>query len=194
MPRVSEPRTAVTAGALPSQRRWNDVPRVNHNPPFGLDLCASRRYTEVNGRPCVAADHCPDEPIQGAPVRLCSKHLREVYEFASDLVTERWDAGVREYVSGLHDTFKPPRVVRQPKSGWVYFVKFGDRIKVGYSTDPRKRLSSVPHDERIGCVPGTLEDEAAWHDLLRDFRITGEWFRAEPEVLATIRRVVRNGQ
>lgn len=131
---------------------------------------------------------CSDLAIDAAPVPLCGKHLRKVYEFAQDLVTEQWDGAMRDYVAGLHSKFTPPRAVRR-RPGNVYFIRLGDRIKVGYSERPEARLRSLPHEEVIGVVPGTFQDEHAWHQLLADYRVTGEWFRADPEVVAHIRRV-----
>jgi hypothetical protein len=148
------------------------------------------RITIDESRPCVASDHCPNEIIPDCPVRLCGAHLREVYGFAADMVSDRWDEAVRCYVSELHDTFKPPKAVKQPRLGWVYFVRFGDRVKVGYTTNPDQRLVAVPNDEVIGLIPGTRDDEAAWHELLADRHVTGEWFNADAELLATLANVV----
>jgi hypothetical protein len=150
----------------------------------------ARRITEAIGRPCVANDYCPGDPLPDAPVRLCGKHAREMYEFCSDMVGNRWDSAVREYVSELHGTFKPPQAVKQPRAGWLYFIRFGDRVKIGYSTNPDARLQALPHERVIGVIPGSRSDEAAWHKLLADFRVVGEWFRADPTVLEVLERVV----
>lgn len=140
---------------------------------------------------CVAHENCDRELVPGAPVRLCGHHLREAYEFAQDFIAARWDGAVREYVADLQDTFKPPRsVTKRPRPGFVYFVRLGDRIKIGYSENVDKRLTVVPHEEVLGVIPGTRDDERAWHKLLADYRTVGEWFRAEPDVLAAVARVV----
>lgn len=139
---------------------------------------------------CVANEHCTQEPIDGCPVHLCGKHLREAYTFAAEMVEDNWDGAVREYVAGLHDTFKPPKAVKQPLAGWVYFIQFGNRVKVGYTTRPVQRMKHLPHERVIGMVPGTREDEAGWHRLLSPHHIVGEWFDADPEVLAVIERVL----
>jgi hypothetical protein len=107
------------------------------------------------------------------------------------MVTERWDGAVREYVADLQDTFKPPLAVRKrPRPGSVYFVRLGDRVKIGYSENVPKRLTVIPHEEVLGVIHGTREDEQGWHQLLADYRTVGEWFRAEADVLDHIRRVV----
>lgn len=145
----------------------------------------------VPNGPCVGSNHCAGEPIDGAPIRICGRHLRELYAFAADLVESNWDGAVREYVSGLHDTFKPPRAVKQPLAGWLYFVRFGDRVKIGYTTNPDQRLRDIPHERVIGIVPGTRADEKAWHALLANFHVVGEWFAADPEVVRKLEQVVR---
>jgi hypothetical protein len=146
---------------------------------------------DLSNGDCVASSECPEPLIAGAPVRLCGKHIREVYEFAQDLVTDRWDGAVREYVAGLHDTFKPPPAVKKrPRQGYVYFIRLGDRIKIGYTENVDRRLSELPHEEVLGVIPGTRDDEQGWHRLLADYRTVGEWFLADPEVLEAVARVV----
>jgi hypothetical protein len=61
---------------------------------------------------------------------------------------------------------------------------------VGFTTRPDQRLKNLPHEEVIGFVPGSRADEAAWHKLLVDYHVVGEWFRADPEVLSALARVI----
>jgi hypothetical protein len=105
------------------------------------------------------------------------------------MVSEKWDEAVRGYVSELHERFEPPRLIKQPRPGYVYFIRFGDRVKIGYTTDFARRRTELPHDAVLGVIPGTLDDEAAWHRLFADLRIKGEWFHADRELLAAIERV-----
>lgn len=167
-------------------RRVHSLPRpLGSGPRPGVRVSAAYRV-------CIGNDnYCPNDPVPDGPVALCPKHLREVYAFAQDMVSQRWDAAVREYVGTLHDKFKPPpSVLRRPRQGYVYFIRLGDRVKIGFSEVPASQLKNLPHEEVIGIVPGTREDEQTWHRLLADFRVTGEWFRAEPEVLAALAAVV----
>lgn len=138
---------------------------------------------------CTGNDgRCTAPPVPDAPVALCGKHLREVYEYAHDLVTQRWDGAVREFVAELLPRFTPPpSVKRRPRPGTVYFIRLGDRIKVGYSENLDRRLA---HEEILGFVPGTRADEQAWHQLLAPHRVTGEWYRAELDVLDQVKAVL----
>lgn len=87
--------------------------------------------------------------------------------------------------------------------GFVYFIGDKDewgsawsdlRMKIGYSNDPRARLSQLqignPNELRlIAAIPGNEEVEAAFHRVFGRQRIRGEWFSAWGIHLATIRHV-----
>lgn len=70
-----------------------------------------------------------------------------------------------------------------PSEGYVYFIRAGERIKIGFSKNPWGRLSEIKSSnldaEMIGVFPGTLEDEAAMHKKFHLFHISREWFRGE---------------
>jgi hypothetical protein len=72
-------------------------------------------------------------------------------------------------------------------SGYVYAIRSGDRVKIGWSGKPHSRLSKIRSDssfecELIGAVPATMEQEREAHSLFSRWRIAGEWFdyRAGP--------------
>lgn len=83
--------------------------------------------------------------------------------------------------------------MEKPKS-WVYFLQSGERgaVKIGFTgSAPMVRLSALqtgnPEPLRLlGAVPGVREDETALHERFARFRIGGEWFRPEPELLSFI--------
>lgn len=81
------------------------------------------------------------------------------------------------------------RVTFKKKQSFVYFARLGDLIKVGHSTNPAQRASSLSA-ELIGFVPGTPEREAALHSSLRKFRVRNEWYRADAELLAVVERML----
>lgn len=65
----------------------------------------------------------------------------------------------------------------------VYYMRFGDRVKIGYTTNLASRLKAVPNDELLATEPGTRAVEAARHHQFRELRLTGEWFdHVEPLV------------
>jgi len=63
----------------------------------------------------------------------------------------------------------------------LYFLKSGNAVKIGYSTNPRGRLHSL----QTGCsepaffakiIPGRRADEARFHKRYAEYRLRGEWF------------------
>lgn len=85
--------------------------------------------------------------------------------------------------------------LQKPAQGFIYFV--GGRrgpIKIGYSTDVRKRLAKlrVGSSQRLSLMakaPGTMEEERRMHRQFSHLRIRGEWFRRDPEIIAEIARI-----
>lgn len=75
--------------------------------------------------------------------------------------------------------------------GYVYVVRCQRFHKIGWSADPARRL---PHYQvhnpypvaLVGTVPGTREDEAAWHREHAAKRVRGEWFRLTRDDVARI--------
>lgn len=79
-------------------------------------------------------------------------------------------------------------------TGFVYAMVSGDVVKIGYSTNPRARASQVrcntPADiDLVGYIPGTVDDERAFHARLSEWRISGEWFRLEGAVVSFVESV-----
>lgn len=61
--------------------------------------------------------------------------------------------------------------------GVVYYIAFGDRIKIGTTTDLKARMSALPHDEILAVEPGSNELEKRRHREFGEHRLRGEWFR-----------------
>jgi hypothetical protein len=78
-------------------------------------------------------------------------------------------------------------------SNWhaVYYMRAGDRVKIGWSTWPEHRVKQL-HGELLGYQEYTTKCHPhCWHE--RDaqarwlsFHLTHEWFRADPELLTWI--------
>jgi hypothetical protein len=79
-----------------------------------------------------------------------------------------------------------PRRGTPRSTGHVYFIQLGNRIKIGHSIDVRRRLTEVPHEQVLATVPGSPRDEARCHAAFKHLRTSGEWFRAEPDLLEFI--------
>lgn len=77
---------------------------------------------------------------------------------------------------------------------WVYFIKSGDYIKIGYATSVEKRMADLqtgsPHVlELLGKMPATsIKDEFQVHLLFRHLYVRGEWFHDNWEIRAFAKR------
>lgn len=76
----------------------------------------------------------------------------------------------------------------------VYFIRFGDRVKIGTTTNRRQRLASLPYDEVLAVTPGDVSHERALHARFRHLRVTGEWFQDDPEIRQFVALLKRNGK
>lgn len=96
----------------------------------------------------------------------------------------------------MRDWIKNPnrdRSRNRNRPGFVYFVKSSGQIKIGFSKDAIKRVialrtGSAEAIELLGTIPATLQIERFIHWQFRSFRIHGEWFRADPELVSFIER------
>lgn len=70
----------------------------------------------------------------------------------------------------------------------VYFVRVGDRIKIGTTVNLKNRLRALTLSEKnvAATQPGSRHEEADLHWRFRHLRLEGEWFRAAPELLEYI--------
>ena len=79
----------------------------------------------------------------------------------------------------------------------IYFIQAGQNgpIKIGVSDNPQKRLGTLrtAHYEELellGAIGGGEDKEKEIHLRFGQYRMTGEWFRAEGELLDFIHEAV----
>ncbi|KQQ05708.1 MULTISPECIES: GIY-YIG nuclease family protein [unclassified Rathayibacter] len=145
-----------------------------------------------------AIDGCRAEADAGAPLDLCAAHL----ELAHDWVARE---------SGVVDALPSPCLVcgsrlgvRLP-SAWlcaacewrfgevpdgelappridvVYYIRFGERIKIGTSGNPRQRLHRLRHEELLAFERGGRALEQQRHAQFAAERLERtEWFARSP--------------
>lgn len=76
------------------------------------------------------------------------------------------------------------------KLGYIYLIQLGEHgpVKIGYSSDPKKRLDAL----QIGAaepvylralVAGAHHEEQALHRKYDEFRLRGEWFNPSDDML-----------
>lgn len=104
-----------------------------------------------------------------APVPLCPSHLSAAYLYVRD----RFEQGIQEAAAK-----------RTPvNTSVVYFVRFGDLIKIGFTTSMTTRMAAIQPDEILLTLPGGRPHERALHEVFKEHRVRGEWFRACQEIL-----------
>lgn len=116
------------------------------------------------------------------PCRLCGSRIGIRYPSA-------WVCAVCEWRHGdIVDQELPP-----PRVDVVYYVRYGERVKIGTSANPRQRLAAIWHDELLAFERGDRHLEHHRHEQFADERFERtEWFRASARLLAHI-DVVRAG-
>lgn len=68
--------------------------------------------------------------------------------------------------------------------GVVYYMRFSDRVKIGFTTDLEARSKQIPFDEVVAAEPGTYALERRRHTEFLEERMSerGEWFTLTPRL------------
>ncbi len=82
--------------------------------------------------------------------------------------------------------------------GYVYFIRVGERIKVGYSTWPAGRLLALQTANAgklliLGTMQVAKEVEKDIHQRFAHLHVRGEWFEARSDLLQFIERFTPEG-
>jgi len=168
---------------------------------------------------CVAVESgtaCRFAPVTAEPVALCKGHARALREqlmvaslacapLAEEDATELVAAWLDRTVSGgidrdalrrqrRADHARAAALARQDleAASVVYYIQFGDRIKIGTTTDLGKRLGALPHDCLLATEPGGPLVERQRHEQFGALRIKGEWFEPAPVLLGHIQALPRH--
>lgn len=86
---------------------------------------------------------------------------------------------------------------RRAKRGFVYFLRVGHMMKIGFSTNPKRRMASLKtglsgQTWSLVAYPGSLADEVELHHLFAGRRSHGEWFRLSAEMLRFVDRLTKH--
>jgi hypothetical protein len=74
----------------------------------------------------------------------------------------------------------------------VYYMRLGDRVKIGRSTNLASRIATFNPEELLAVEPGGATLESSRHKQFAELRTRGEWFRYESpltEWIASLPRV-----
>lgn len=80
----------------------------------------------------------------------------------------------------------------------VYFIRSGDRIKIGYSNDVQRRVQAVrgslhTDSEYLGYMAGDRKVEGHLHRRFAASREFGEWFKVSDELLEVVELLANTG-
>lgn len=173
-------------------RQWDVTETPGRNKPSRSATCVRPQARGVCGKPV------PDD----APIPMCMPHLAQAWEFCGNVVSrerydrssdpqelaERWDDFLRLSREGLNERGAMLAGLAadaevDDMDSVVYYLKFADRIKIGFSRNLGQRLLAIPHDELLTVEPGARLVEARRHRQFAEHRIVGEWFAAAPILL-----------
>lgn len=105
------------------------------------------------------------------------------------------------FVASIHWEFGAPELSSWQGAGpFVYFIRSGDVVKIGWSATPELRADQLRrggHALRptaglvedpilLAYIPGSERDEATLHERFSATHDRGEWFHSTPELEALI--------
>jgi hypothetical protein len=89
------------------------------------------------------------------------------------------------------------RFKSQADESVVYIFRYGKTIKIGRSKQVEKRLNvlrmqSGRNITLVAVFPGSHREEASLHQLFKDYRVQGEWFRNEGKLKEFLKKPMQN--
>lgn len=90
---------------------------------------------------------------------------------------------IREMVEASNAA-QAERLAGKDQQGVVYYLRFSDRVKIGFTTNLSIRAPQIPHDEVVAAEPGSFALERQRHEEFTAERLTerGEWFTLTPRL------------
>ncbi|UCI23724.1 GIY-YIG nuclease family protein [Mesorhizobium sp. B2-8-5] len=138
---------------------------------------------------------CPTPKMKalGLSIVRCGPDGPQAHAIAAEW-NERWES-LR--IAAKKEPASAP-IANDDARGYVYFLRSGDRIKIGFSTTPLERTSnlrtSMPEDYDLCLIlKGTRKDEKRLHSRFGSYRRNGEWFVASRPIRMTIMRSAMAG-
>lgn len=124
---------------------------------------------------------------------MCDRHALAVYREVRALIVENQELALPITIEAMVDERERTPAVTSIKhiptrrQSVVYFIEFGDRIKIGTTFDLDRRMSQLPVDAILATIPGDYTVEAMMHARFASARIRRtEWFTRSPELLEFI--------
>ncbi len=95
-----------------------------------------------------------------------------------DVAARIIEVGRREYAESLDSSQAAAQEQHPPAPGEVvYYMRIGNRVKIGWSTNLPGRLATINPEELLAVEPGGLAVERQRHRQFAHLRTHGEWFQ-----------------
>jgi hypothetical protein len=139
---------------------------------------------------------CPSRRMrqQGFASVACGEDGNEARALA-----ESWNEKWRAHRTGQSCDGQAPLIPSSHKEvGYIYFLRSGNRVKIGYSRRPFARVSEIRTGMHSAVdsyvfVRGTPADEKKLHRRLAAYRTSGEWFALSGNVKRVMIRSLADG-
>jgi hypothetical protein len=143
---------------------------------------------------------CDAVKAADAPLPLCEMHLAVAADWNSrtegvtDLLPSpclacgsavgvQYPSGWVCAVCGWRYGDVPDSDVAPPRVDVVYYLRNGDRVKIGTTANPRQRFAAIWHEEVMAFERGDRRLERFRHEQFAADRLGGsEWFRLTPAI------------
>ena len=143
---------------------------------------------------------CDSAEAAAAPLPLCETHFAVAADWSSrtqgvtDLLPSpclacgsrlgvRYPSGWACAVCEWRHGEVPDSDVAPPRVDVVYYLRNGDRVKIGTTANPRQRFAAIWHEELLAFERGDRRLERRRHEQFAADRFTGsEWFHLTPAI------------
>lgn len=119
-------------------------------------------------------------------------HFPQVFRFMAEQYAANRGNHLGEFVRPMLIAME--RDLAERDGACVYFAQADDRVKIGWSKQVASRIAQLQTGcpsplKLLGVIPGARGLERQLHERFAGLRLTGEWFRAAPELLDHIATV-----
>jgi len=119
-------------------------------------------------------------------------------EYAERKKQEEEAAKYKQANKHSYESIKRSRDIKAKKyPGFIYFIqgKSSGAVKIGYTVDVFKRLKGLqtgyPDTLIIRCcIPGSPDTESGYHEMFKEERLKGEWFKPSEKLMKKIDALV----
>lgn len=125
-------------------------------------------------------------------IRMCVTHAMQIWELIDEELSSTGEATRLRAARRRDQRRNDPNANRD--QGYIYYLRVGEHIKIGFARNLEQRLASYPPDTDLLAVePGTMRDEADRHRNFKAFRASGrEWYEPRRILMDHIATVAKN--